>query len=651
MIGDDFDDVPIGTSFEVRNPTTNAFETITLTSAVDDIIVFVGATDLTGTTLAIAGPDGVNAAGDIYAARICSDFRNTGPVTDFEPWAGTITFDNATDWFFGDGTPTGSQSDFVSVAAHEIGHILGIGTSAAFDAWVVNDTFTGPNTTAANGGVGIPLESDHGHVEDGFAGDDVLLDPTLTQGDQVSLSVFDKALLADIGYEVTGFSKQGSTPPIATEGAERIFGTDVADVINALGGNDTIQGGGGDDELRGGAGSDTLFGQGGTDTFVIGAGDGQNTISDFDLGSETIKLIDSGFASAAEAAAAVTKPFGNVSRLTLGDGTTVDIFHASQFGTPLTAAHFEIVGAAPPPPPPAAPANSDPTGDVVIDGTAQVGETLTANTNGIQDADGLGPFSYVWLRDAVTIPNATGNTYTLTDADETSEIQVRVTYTDGEGNVETLTSAATASIQAEDNSSGDTGTEPEGSDDMSSENETVETPEDDTTLDTGNTGDDGTSDDGSDGSDGSSDDTPEDTGPAQVFVIDPVRGPFEIDDFNLNSDQLDFSAFIRSDVTEAILTATGTDSAVLEFFDGTVVTIRGTGVTGATIIQGNFIVSGSNSAALGTITVEGSTDVGETLTATGATSLTATAFWKTRSCCNGIGAIRPSKAQPRRPMS
>ena len=451
VIQDEFDDVPVGTSFAIRNPTTGAYETVVVNNAVDDMVVFVGATTFAGSTLAIAGPDGVNAAGDIYAARISSNFRDTGPVTDFEPWAGSISFDDDSNWFFGPGTPNGSQSDFVSVAAHEIGHILGIGTSSAFDSWVVNDVFTGPNATAVNGGQGIPLESDHGHVEDGFAGDEVLLDPSLTQGAQVTISEYDKAILADIGYEIAGFSKQGSTPPIATQGAERIFGTDVGDVINALGGNDTVQGADGNDQLRGGSGTDQLFGQGGTDTFVIGAGDGRNTINDFNLSSETIRLIDSGFATADAAAQALTKASSNVSRLTFGDGTTVDIFHTSQTGTPLNASHFEVVSN--PNSPPVLPQptpNSSATGDVVIEGTPKIGEALTAGTSNVADTNGLGPFSFVWLRDGAVIPNANQATYILTPDDEGARIQVRVSFADGLGNQEMRASAMSSIILASD---------------------------------------------------------------------------------------------------------------------------------------------------------------------------------------------------------
>ena len=92
--------------------------------------------------------------------------------------------------------------------------------------------------------------------------------------------------------------------------------------------------------------------------------------------------------------------------------------------------------------------NSPATGAPTITGTAQVGETLTADTSGISDADGLddATFSYQWLADGVDISGATDSTYTLTDADEDKSVKVRVSFTDDAGNDETLTSAATAAV-------------------------------------------------------------------------------------------------------------------------------------------------------------------------------------------------------------
>ena len=107
----------------------------------------------------------------------------------------------------------------------------------------------------------------------------------------------------------------------------------------------------------------------------------------------------------------------------------------------LTSAATDAVAAAPQ-------TNSPATGTPAISGTSQVGQTLTADTSGIADADGLAnaTFSYQWLADDTDIAGATGLTYTLTDSEESKAITVQVSFTDGAGNEETLTSAATDAV-------------------------------------------------------------------------------------------------------------------------------------------------------------------------------------------------------------
>ena len=74
-----------------------------------------------------------------------------------------------------------------------------------------------------------------------------------------------------------------------------------------------------------------------------------------------------------------------------------------------------------------------------ITGTVTEDQTLTADTSGISDADGLGAFSYQWLRDGVAIGGATAGIYTLDDADVGHSSACDVSYTDGHGTTESLT--------------------------------------------------------------------------------------------------------------------------------------------------------------------------------------------------------------------
>ena len=98
--------------------------------------------------------------------------------------------------------------------------------------------------------------------------------------------------------------------------------------------------------------------------------------------------------------------------------------------------------------------NSPATGAPTISGTAQVGETLTADTSPIADEDGLTnvSFSYQWLADDADIGGETASTYTLSDDDVGKVIKVKVTFTDNAGNEESLTSEATAEVEARPNS-------------------------------------------------------------------------------------------------------------------------------------------------------------------------------------------------------
>ena len=98
-------------------------------------------------------------------------------------------------------------------------------------------------------------------------------------------------------------------------------------------------------------------------------------------------------------------------------------------------------------------ANRTAAGAPAIRGTAQVGETLTAGIGDIADVDGLpttfpGDYTFQWLRvDADGVSNQTligtdATTYTPVAADTGKKIKVQVTFTDGGGTAETLTSVA-----------------------------------------------------------------------------------------------------------------------------------------------------------------------------------------------------------------
>jgi VCBS repeat-containing protein len=89
--------------------------------------------------------------------------------------------------------------------------------------------------------------------------------------------------------------------------------------------------------------------------------------------------------------------------------------------------------------------NALPTGEVTILGTPTQGQMLTA-TNNLADANGMGTVSYTWYADGAEISGATGNTFTLTQAQVDKKMTVTARYFDGQNTAESVTSSQTAKI-------------------------------------------------------------------------------------------------------------------------------------------------------------------------------------------------------------
>ena len=76
----------------------------------------------------------------------------------FAPWGGSITFDSDQNWHFGSSTAglDSNELDFYSVAVHELGHVLGIGTAPQWENQVSGGAFRGGNATSVYGGA-VPV--------------------------------------------------------------------------------------------------------------------------------------------------------------------------------------------------------------------------------------------------------------------------------------------------------------------------------------------------------------------------------------------------------------------------------------------------------------------------------------------------------------
>jgi serralysin len=75
-------------------------------------------------------------------------------------------------------------------------------------------------------------------------------------------------------------------------GKDTLTGGAGSDTLTGGNGNDTLSGGNGNDTITFSAGNDTAWGGSDADTFIFGKNDGNDTIEDFTLGSDTLSLDD-----------------------------------------------------------------------------------------------------------------------------------------------------------------------------------------------------------------------------------------------------------------------------------------------------------------------------------------------------------------------
>ena len=73
-------------------------------------------------------------------------------------------------------------------------------------------------------------------------------------------------------------------------GNDTLYGGEGNDTLDGGAGNDTLYGGEGDDTLVGGIGNDTLVGGAGNDTFVYANGQGNDTITDYVAGQDSLQI-------------------------------------------------------------------------------------------------------------------------------------------------------------------------------------------------------------------------------------------------------------------------------------------------------------------------------------------------------------------------
>lgn len=141
--------------------------------------------------------------------------------------------------------------------------------------------------------------------------------------DQISSGIGDDVVFASGGNDSIDGGDGGDTL-FGGSGNDTIIGGNGADDIFNGAGNDSVDAGAGSDTIRSGTGDDTLTGGGGADTFTFRSGHGNDRITDFNLGSDTLNFASSSGSSPLDSATETT--VGGVSGLLITTGGTDTIF-------------------------------------------------------------------------------------------------------------------------------------------------------------------------------------------------------------------------------------------------------------------------------------------------------------------------------------
>jgi hypothetical protein len=215
------------------NPTTGADVTVTdPTVPANRYVIYAGANNLTGGTAGIGAVGGFGWSDNITGSNsfsqsdinqinaTTSSFQTAvetrGQASGFSSWGGVVSFDNsARTWHFDKTTqPTAGQTDFYSVALHELLHSLGFGETSTggdttpWQSFVSGNQFFGNNAEAANNFQPVPLSADLAHWAQGTNSvvygsstvQESVMTPSITDGTRKVVTALDVAALKDIGW-------------------------------------------------------------------------------------------------------------------------------------------------------------------------------------------------------------------------------------------------------------------------------------------------------------------------------------------------------------------------------------------------------------------------------------------------------------------
>lgn len=227
------------------NPSTGNNENIKdLTVLENEIVIYAGGRDLNSLGVGGTGSSSlsiITSNGNVVNQDFVDLINGRGqagaltdPATDIGLWGGSIAFDtninfNSNNYAWhnevsSDGLDS-NEFDFLSVAIHELGHVLGFGG----DSWnnqVAGTTFTGSNSITAYNLANdpdvsaVPLQNGSpSHWLDGTtaltvagASQEAALDPIIANGQRKILTNLDYAGLADVGWEVEQAALEATVP-------------------------------------------------------------------------------------------------------------------------------------------------------------------------------------------------------------------------------------------------------------------------------------------------------------------------------------------------------------------------------------------------------------------------------------------------------
>ncbi len=194
------------------DPSTGVWQdgTYDMTVPADTIIIYIGGRDMSA--LGSSARGGYSVSGTLTWKETVKS-RGENPITDFGPWGGSISFDTALNssysWNFSTDAPGFYEYDFLSVAIHEIAHVLGFGSADSWDNLVntSNNTFLGTESVAEYGEP-VPLDSINAHWAVGTMSElngiaqEAAMDPNIANGQRKFFTNLDNAALDDLGWDV-----------------------------------------------------------------------------------------------------------------------------------------------------------------------------------------------------------------------------------------------------------------------------------------------------------------------------------------------------------------------------------------------------------------------------------------------------------------